>query len=136
MKQLASFLSRYFSPVELGSEVVSPEMDIELQMAGIWQGYMQVDGKEIQPVWFLLKADSGFEVFVSPFEKDPFRFSGLWEINDRYFSAVFNGRTDTWILEGVMNDEGDSIKGDVIIQGDLIEIIESDMSRGIFTLKK
>jgi len=111
-------------------------MDIELQMAGIWQGYMQVDGKEIQPVWFLLKADSGFEVFVSPFEKDPFRFSGLWEINDRYFSAVFNGRTDTWILEGVMNDEGDSIKGDVVIQGDLIEIIESDMSRGIFTLKK
>ena len=111
-------------------------MDIELQMAGIWQGYMQVDGKEIQPVWFLLKADSGFEVFVSPFEKDPFRFSGLWEINDRYFSAVFNGRTDTWILEGVMNDERDSIKGDVIIQGDLIEIIESDMSRGIFTLKK
>ena len=137
MKQFVNFLSKYLSPGYSGSTNQDEDiLDIESGMAGIWQGYIHVDGKDIQPIWFLLKADGGFEVFVSPFEKDPFRFNGIWEINDNYFSAVFNGRTDTWILEGKMNEEADSIKGDIVIQGDLAEIIDSETTNGIFILKK
>jgi hypothetical protein len=137
MKQLVRFLSKYLSPAQLFStDVMEQEIDTETEMAGIWQGYIHVDGKDIKPIWFLLKDSGSFEVFVSPFDKDPFRLTGIWEISDNYFSAAFNGRTDKWILEGVMNEERNSIKGDIIIQGDLIEIIDSETTNGVFILKK
>jgi len=137
MKQLVSFLSKYLSPSQFfTANDVKQEIVLETKMAGIWQGYIHIDGKDIKPIWFLLKVSGSFEVFVSPFDKDPFRFTGIWEISDNYFSAAFNGSTDTCILEGVMNEEGNSIKGDIIIQGDLVEIIDSETTNGIFILKK
>lgn len=137
MKQFVNFLSRHLSPPRF-SDVNHEEKvtNKETQMEGIWQGYLHLTGKDIRPIWFLLKAAGIFEVFVSPFDKDRFRFNGNWEVDGNYFSAVFNGRIDTWVLDGVMNENADLIKGDIVIQGDLAEIIESESTDGVFILKK
>jgi hypothetical protein len=56
--------------------------------------HIHVEGKDIKPIWFCEKDSGSFEYLYRHLISDPFRFNGIWEISDSYFSAPsMAGRT-------------------------------------------
>ncbi len=137
MKQLMDYLPKYFP----GFSSFVPRRTVKIsfrqkEIAGIWKGCLNMPEKASQTILFVLKDGGRFYVCVSPFNNDSFESTGTWQINGKYFSAAFSGATSQWIFKGMLDEKNKMIQGDISIEGDLFEIIESEKCSGMFVLER